>query len=461
MHKFLNKVFVIPHANDFAAYNPEVWAQESLMILEKNLVMANLVHRDFENAIASSGDVVNTRAPASYAFTRKGDSDDVTIQDGTATNVAVKLNQHGHVSFLIRDAEQAKSFKDLVNENLRPAMIAMAQGIDETVMGQMWSFYRDGNVVGKLGTDVTRASLTAMREKMNTNLVPMDGRNLAICSNLEEGLLNVDNVVTADKVGDEGSKLRSGSLGELYGLQTVMTQVAPQIATGNTSDGGQVDNGAGYPAGTTTLTVDTFSAAVLAGTWCTIAGDMTPQRITAATGTPCTSITISPGLQYAVADEAVITDFTPGAINLGAGYAIDYAKTLVTNGFSVAPKVGQLISFGASAANLYGALSTPTTTALNVNDALRVALTNGDVVGIGPSGNYGFGFHRNAISLVVRPMATPIEGTGARSAVVNYNGLALRVTVSYSGVKQGHIVTVDLLYGVKVLDTSLGTIMLG
>ena len=40
------------YANDNEALIPEVWAQEALMVLDKNLVAANLVHRDFEDDVA-------------------------------------------------------------------------------------------------------------------------------------------------------------------------------------------------------------------------------------------------------------------------------------------------------------------------------------------------------------------------------------------------------------------------
>ena len=35
--------------NDNDAFIPEMWANESLVILEESMVMCNLVHRDFEN----------------------------------------------------------------------------------------------------------------------------------------------------------------------------------------------------------------------------------------------------------------------------------------------------------------------------------------------------------------------------------------------------------------------------
>jgi hypothetical protein len=77
-----------------------------------------------------------------------------------------------------------------------------------------------------------------------------------------------------------------------------------------------------------------------------------------------------------------------------------------------------------------------------------------------PAGDYNFAFHRNALALVTRPLAAPAAGTGALSFVASYNGLSMRVTITYDGTKQGHLVTCDLLCGIKTLDRRLGCVLL-
>jgi len=92
---------------------------------------------------------------------------------------------------------------------------------------------------------------------------------------------------------------------------------------------------------------------------------------------------------------------------------------------------------------------------------LDVLVAENAIVSLFPTGNYGFGFHRNCMAFVSRPLAKPKDGTGALAAVVNFNNIAIRVVITYDGDKQGHLVTVDLLAGVKVLDTNLGAVLLG
>src|ERR1700733_9438880 len=109
------------------AFNPQFWANESLAILEENMIIGNMVHRDFEPIIQNYGDVVNTRRVGEFVALRKTVTDNVTVQDATATNIQVTLNQHIHVSFLIRDGEESKSIVSLVDEYMAPAMIAEAR----------------------------------------------------------------------------------------------------------------------------------------------------------------------------------------------------------------------------------------------------------------------------------------------------------------------------------------------
>ncbi len=474
MKKFLlGNVWTSIFANNNDAFIPEIWAAESLMVLNANMVAANLIHRDFSPEVAQFGDVVNTRRPAAFKAKRKGDADEVTVQDATATNVAVPLNQHLHTSFLIKDGEESKGFKNLRELYLEPAIVSIAQQIDEIVLMQMYRFMNT-NRVGKLGEAATVARLTEVRQLMTENKAPAQGRSLIITPSTEAELSQLSAFHEADKVGDDGSAMREGSLGRKFGMQIHMSQNAPTIASGNTIDATYVvDNTGGYAAGATTIVTKTGTTSVAPGSYCTIAGDETPQLITTNTDvvgssynttatTTMLGMTISPGLKYAVADDAVITIYTPGAVEYSSNYAINYYGDLVLDTFTVSPKVGQLCSFGYANANIYGILdgiATPTTALVTLDRPLAAAITDEDLMGIGPAGNYNFAFHKNALALVSRPLAIPAVGTGALSAAVNIDGIGVRVTITYDGTKQGHLVTVDLLCGVQLLDVNLGCVL--
>jgi hypothetical protein len=454
-------------ANSNDPYVPEIWANEALAILLPNMVVANMVNRNFSNEIAQFGDVINTRRPDSFTMRRKTDTDQLVVQAATSTNVAIPLNQHLHTAFIIKDGEESKGMANLVDIYLRRAIESIAVGIDQLLLCNVHQFY--GTSAGKFGTSLTQPTIAQLRKAMNDNYAYMSGRNLIVTSQQETDLLGIDNFVTAEKTGDQGTAIREASLGRRFGFDIFMCQQAPNIAAGNTNVTGAVNYSLGYAAGSTSITVDGLSAAITAGSWCTIGGDMTPQKITASAGgaTP-TSITIYPGLKSAVVDDAVVTIYTPGAVNLSGGYAANYAGKdgIVVDGFTVAPKLGQGLSFGADAnfTGNYGLISagsstSPVTTRIDVDRGLVEAINDDEAACITPPGQYGFAFHPDALTLVSRPLAPPRAGLGARSAVASANGVGLRVTISYQHQDQGHLVSVDLLAGTKVLDPNLGAVL--
>jgi hypothetical protein len=454
------------YANSLDAYNPAFWANESLAVLMENMVIGNLVHRDFSPIVQDFGDTVNTRKPGTFTAKRKGVDDNVTVQDATATNVAVVLNQHVHTSFMIKDAQASKSMKNLVAEYVIPAMQANARFVDQCLLGQAWQFWLAGNSTGGLGqlsTSNVKTRMLKLREVLNVNKAPVAGRNLIWTPSCETVALDVDLFANASALADGGYAMREASLGRKLSFNNYMCQNASQIAAGNTVDvTGNINLAAGYAAGSTVLVVDGLTGTPIAtGSYITIAGDDTPQRVTARTetGADTTGLTISPGLKTAVADDAVITAYIPGSVDLVAGYAAGWVKEIVIADFTVAPKVGQLVSFGTASA-VYSVVAA-TTTSLLLDRPLEAAIANNVAVNIGPAGSVNFAFLRNAMGMVIRPLALPPSETGVRGQVVNANGLSMRAVLTYDGNAQGTLVTLDMLWGLKVFDTALGAVLFG
>jgi len=457
----LYNLFVACYENSIDAFIPEQWANESIALLTERMVAANLVHRDFEPLFAKYGDVVNTRQPADLEAYRKNNSDDVTVQDVSATNVPVPLDQHIHTSFLIRDGEETRSFKSLVDEYLRPAAIALARKIDRVVLGQYAQFLN--NHAGSLG-GLTNANaveyLTYTGEVMDLNLAHEEGRNVVLTPRAKTLFTQNPTFHQADRLGDDGTAMREASLGRKFAFDIWsgqnMRSITPDAGTGL----GEVNNAAGYPIGTTVLTVDGFAAGeLLPGQWVTINGR--PYRVSATGADPAVAMTLEYGLTQAVADNDDITVHGWGEVNNGAGYPVNHAKTIVVDGFAggETPKVGRIVTFGTTSTR-YVIIKTNGTTEIELDRPLVAALADNDDVFLGPTGDFNLAFHRNAMTLAIRPLALPRAGAGAISGLANYNNLSIRTVITYDGNKQGHLVTLDFLAGIKVLDTDLGAVLL-
>lgn len=458
------------NANTVDNLIPEIWANESLLILEERMVMANLVHRDFSNEVAEYGETVHTRRPSEFTARRKTNADAVTTQDVSTTGVDVVLNQHVHVSFVIKDGEQTKAFKDLVAYYLQPAMAANARLLDQSLCGQAYQFFTDRagtslNMRGGLDmltSSTAKGYLIDIRDLMNQRKVYEDGRNLVLQSASEAMMLNTDLFVSAEKVGDNGTALREASLGRKFGINTFMDINTP-AATAATQGTATTVSGAVAAGASSVVSV----GEIVQGQYFTCVGDMTPLRASAVSaGTASYTVTTTRPTLRAIADGAVLQPYAQGAV-VGA-VASGYVKEISVDGTGV-PHVGQLVSFNNTGG---GAIRTPEYMICQVTDnttyydilldrPLETALADNDVVNYGPNGEYNFAFHRNAVALVNRPLALPMDGTGARAAVASYNDMSMRVVITYDGLNQGHRVTLDGLFGVAVLDKNLGGVLLG
>ena len=92
-------------------------------------------------------------------------------------------------------------------------------------------------------------------------------------------------------------------------------------------------------------------------------------------------------------------------------------------------------------------------------EALRAG-SIGNIFGIdnymaqGVSGMLGAVFHPFAFAFVTRPLTVP---AGVQCYTTSYNGITLRVTRGYDINKKTDIISMDVLYGYKVLDKTLAT----
>jgi hypothetical protein len=428
------------------------------------------VHTDFRNEIANFGDVVNTRKPATFTAIRKVDTDDITVQDASADNIQVPLNQHWHTSFLLNDGALSKSFKDLRAEFLQPAVMSIAQAMDRVIFGQYPHFL--ANTEGKqddYSSTTAKGYILDVHKRMNNNKVPLGGRNMFMCPNLEAETLKLDIFTAADQVGDGGTALREATLGRKLGFNMYMVQNMPSFAgqTQSTASAALVDNVGGYAAGSTLVHVDTAGSSLEVGQWIVFNDDGTPQQITAlgSLATQDIDVTIAPGLRRAVANDDTVRVYAQGAVNLTAGYASGWSKEIVVDGFTgAAVNVGQIVTFGTSTIKysvVSTTLSSGNTVGIVLDRPLEAALANNDKVYTGPGGNYSLIMDRPAIALVSRPLALPESSLGARAAVANLGGFGLRVVMAYDPYKQGILTTVDVLAGIKVLDSQRGVVLIG
>src|SRR5262249_11968728 len=149
-------------------------------------------------------------------------------QQNTATNVPVVLNQHLHTSFIIKDADQTKAFKDLVVEYLHPALLSIAREVDQIVGGQVHQFHANGGgYLGQMTGTNAEQFLLETRQVLNINKAYVEDRSLILTPASETGVLSDPKFLQAYSVGDDGTALREAALGRKLGFNIFMAQNQP------------------------------------------------------------------------------------------------------------------------------------------------------------------------------------------------------------------------------------------
>lgn len=464
MNEKFQKPELLCWANDNDALIPELWAREALRTLMSNMVMGSLVNRDYSDMVANFGDVVNTSRPADFSGKRKTDADTVTEQDAVSPNIPVPLDQHFHVTFIIKDGEMSKALPNLVERYLEPAARELAEKVDQVLCGQVvrLNTYEEGRLNEMTKTNAPDFVLDA-NTRLDINRCPKQGRNLVLGPRAQKATLGAELFVSTEKRGDEGTALRSASLGSVYGMDTFMDQNMPysDVTDADTATG-VTDNA--EAAGSTVVETTVASAAdIVAGVYVTFEGEGKPYRASAAANNPV-DFTLTEGLRDAVASGADVVVYKAAAVDTTA--AAGYAKEITIDGMTSGKELqlGQGITFGTGAnSHSYTIIAVDNSVAgesvVLLDRPLEASIADSDVCFPMPAGGWNLAFHRDAVALVNRPLATVPADTGARSFVASFDGLSMRVTMQYDSSKQGMRVTFDLLCGVAVLDDRLAVVL--
>ena len=201
---------------------PEVVANEALMCLTNNLVMADLVHRDYADEFVAVGDTISIRKPAK--FIAKNFTGNTEPQDITEGSVTVKLDRFRDVTVAVTSKELSLDIEDFSAQVEQPAMQAIAQAIDQDLLAvatEKAGSTLDGN---KEATDLS--DIAAMAKQLDMAKAPVQNRSLVMHPEHKYRYALTENLSNVSYAGDNET-LRDALLGKVYTLETYMDQNAP------------------------------------------------------------------------------------------------------------------------------------------------------------------------------------------------------------------------------------------
>ena len=135
-------------------------AADALPALVSNLVLGNLVNRDYEPTLAQAGDTVNVPIPPALVANNIAEGGTVTTQNPNLGNAQIVLNTHVEATFQIPDVTKILAVPDLLKVYMQPAVTAIAERIESDLLG-LYASFSANTPVGVAGTPITEAVIDA------------------------------------------------------------------------------------------------------------------------------------------------------------------------------------------------------------------------------------------------------------------------------------------------------------
>jgi P22 coat protein - gene protein 5 len=205
-------------------------AFDALPALEANLLMGSLVNRNYEQSLAQTGDTVNIPIPGVLQANNIADGGSVQLQNPSLGNAQVVLNKHIESSFQIPDVTKVLAFPNLLEQYMRPAVIAVATQIESDLLN-LYTNLTANTPVGTGGSGLAYESVVDSAERALFNaLVPdADPKYLITSSSAYSDLRQIQRFTEDRILAGEGQALRTGTVGIIKGFKVFRSQLVAAV----------------------------------------------------------------------------------------------------------------------------------------------------------------------------------------------------------------------------------------
>jgi hypothetical protein len=208
-------------------------AADALPALMGNLVMGNLVNRDFEPSLAQAGDTVNVPMPATLTANNLAEGGTVVTQNPNIGNASIVLNTHAEATFQIPDVTKVIAVPDLLRLYMQPAVIALAEKIESDLLN-LYSQFTSNSPVGGAGTALTEAAVDLAETALFNAKVPgSQPKYLIVDGATYSQLRQIPRFSEFSTAGEAGLRtLIDGSVGKIKDFFVFRSQFVPKTGSG-------------------------------------------------------------------------------------------------------------------------------------------------------------------------------------------------------------------------------------
>ncbi len=239
-------------ANNFI---PELWSDEVIGAYKSNLVVANLVTKLSHKG--KKGDTIYIPVPARGSASAKAANTQVTLSAATNTAVTVSINKHYEYSKLIEDIAEVQALASMrkfytddagyaLAKQVDTDLFALTEGFQGGTVGGAAAASFEKAVIGSNGStdytgnssnaaDITDAGIRRMILTLDDADVPMDSRVMVVPPICANDMLGINRFTEQQFIGS-GDAIRTGKIGQIYGVDVFISSNCPSAAGNSGAD---------------------------------------------------------------------------------------------------------------------------------------------------------------------------------------------------------------------------------
>jgi hypothetical protein len=191
-------------------------AADALPALVGNLVMGNLVNRDYEPTLAQAGDTVNVPIAPQLVANNLAEGNAVQPQNPSLGNAQIVLNTHAEATFQIPDVTKVLAVPDLLRVYMHPAVVAIAEKIESDLLN-LYAGFSANSPLGTAGVAITEAVLDQAETTLFQARVPSSApKYLIVDSNTYSQMRQIPRFSEFQNTGAAGLRaMVDGTIGKI------------------------------------------------------------------------------------------------------------------------------------------------------------------------------------------------------------------------------------------------------
>jgi hypothetical protein len=207
-------------------------AADALPVLVGNLVMGNLVNRDYEPVLANAGDTINIPIPPTMVANNIAEGGTVQPQNPSLGNAQIVLNSHVEATFQIPDVTKVLAVPDLLKVYMQPAVAAIAQRIESDLLN-LYAGFTSNTAVGTAGAAITEATVDAAETALFLAKVPANEQKyMVVDANTYSAWRQIPRFSEFQNSGEAGLRaIIDGTIGKVKDFFVFRSQFVPKTGS--------------------------------------------------------------------------------------------------------------------------------------------------------------------------------------------------------------------------------------